>query len=63
VGRARIIYTPRPEVTSETEATVLAAVYRFVLDCHAKKKGSVPNTADDAKEKNKDDRTDKANMS
>jgi hypothetical protein len=43
------------------EATTLVAVYRFVLDCHAKKKGTVP-TADDAKEKNKDDRADKAGM-
>ena len=27
----RLIYTPRPDATPETEAAALSAVYRFVL--------------------------------
>jgi len=33
----KIVYTPRPDTTLETEFNALAAVYRFILDCHAKK--------------------------
>lgn len=33
-----ITYGPRHDATSQGERTQLAAVYRFVLDCHAKKK-------------------------
>jgi hypothetical protein len=37
---ARTIYTPLPDVTPETEALALAAVYRFLLfDRHDGKKG------------------------
>ncbi len=32
MGSSRITYTPRPDATPETEAEVLAAVYRFLLD-------------------------------
>ena len=45
-----ITYTPRPDATPESEISTLAAAYRFILDCHAKKKGGVPSTADNAKE-------------
>ena len=31
----RIIYTPRPGTTPESELNVLACVYRFVLERHA----------------------------
>ncbi len=41
----RIIYRQRPDATPETEAAALAAVYRFLLDQHAGKKGGVPSTA------------------
>ena len=51
----RITYTPRPDATLESEALVLASVYRFILDCHAKKKGGVSTTADDAKGESKDE--------
>ena len=34
---SRITYTPRPDATPEAELNVLANVYRFILDCHAKK--------------------------
>jgi hypothetical protein len=54
VDSARIIYTPRPDITPESEATALAAVYKFVLDCRAKKKGR-PTTSgpDDAERESK----------
>ncbi len=55
MNASRIIYRPRPDATPETEVATLAAAYRFVLDCYAKKRGGVPSTADDAKEI-KDDR-------
>jgi hypothetical protein len=32
-----VIHTPRPDTTPEAGLNALAAVYRFVLDCHAKK--------------------------
>jgi hypothetical protein len=32
-----IAYAPRPDVLSEAELSTLAAVYRFVLDCHKKR--------------------------
>jgi hypothetical protein len=38
VSSTYIVYTPRPDATPETEAAVLAAVYRFLIDCHAKNK-------------------------
>ena len=33
---ARIVYTPHPDATPETEASALASAYRFLLDRHAK---------------------------
>jgi len=35
--RARIVYTPHPDVTAETEAAALARVYRYILRCHEEK--------------------------
>ena len=32
----RITYIQRPDATPEAESNVLANVYRFILDCHAK---------------------------
>jgi hypothetical protein len=51
----RIIYTPRPDATPESEATALGAVYKFVLDCHAKKKGGPAKTALDDRKGLEDD--------
>ncbi len=34
-----ILYSPRVNATPQTELDSLAAVYRFVLDSHAKKQG------------------------
>jgi hypothetical protein len=37
-----IAYTSRPDATPGAEVNVLASVYRFILDCHAKKKAVEP---------------------
>ncbi len=46
-----VAYVPSPDVTPEAEISALASVYKFVLDCHAKKNAaSVTSTdGDDAK--------------
>ena len=46
----RIVYTPRPNATPEGELNALASVYRFILDCNAKKKAARLGDSDDAKE-------------
>ncbi len=45
---SRITYAVRPDTTPETEAAALAAVYRFLLDQHAKKKAA-PTSGPDAR--------------
>jgi hypothetical protein len=35
--RASVLYEPRSDTTPEAELNALANVYRFILDCHAKK--------------------------
>jgi hypothetical protein len=42
---ARITYTPRPDATPEGELNALAACFRFILDCHAKKEADGPRQA------------------
>jgi hypothetical protein len=44
----RMTYTPRPDATPEAELNVLASVYRFILDCHAKKMAAEPDGCNDA---------------
>ena len=34
----RIVYRPRPDAAPEAEREALAHVYRFVLDCQAKRR-------------------------
>jgi len=43
-----IIYTQRADTTAETELNALAAVYRFILDCHVKKMATEPDSRNDA---------------
>jgi hypothetical protein len=45
-----ITYTPRPDVSSEGELNALTTVYRFILNCHAKKNaaGVTSTNGDDA---------------
>lgn len=45
-----VTYTPRPDATPEGELNALASVYRFILDCNAKKKAARLGDPDDAKE-------------
>jgi hypothetical protein len=42
MDRPRVTYTPRSDATPEGELNVLANVYRFILDCHAKKMAAEP---------------------
>jgi hypothetical protein len=51
----RITYTSRPDATPQAELNVLANVYRFILDCHAKKKGGPAKTALDDRKGLEDD--------
>jgi hypothetical protein len=44
----RITYISHPDATPEAELNVLANVYRFILDCHAKKIAAEPDSCDDA---------------
>ena len=44
-----VTYTPRPDATPEGELTALAAVYRFILEAHARKKAAAPSGQDDGK--------------
>ena len=48
MGRPSITYAPRSEATPEAELNVLANVYRFILDCHAKKMAAEPDSCNDA---------------
>ena len=45
----KIAYSPRLDPTPESELNALASIYKFILDCHAKKEGR-PTTSgpDDA---------------
>jgi hypothetical protein len=47
MSSSRIIYTPRPEATPEAELHALATVYRFIVDCHAKKMAAEPDGRND----------------
>jgi hypothetical protein len=48
VIEARVVYRVRPDATPEAELKALAAVYRFILDCHARKEAVRPDGPDDA---------------
>ena len=45
----RVTYQPRSDVTPESELGALVAVYKFVLEAHARKKAAAPSGQDDAK--------------
>ena len=47
--KASVVYEPRPDATPEAELNVLANVYRFILDCHAKKEAAHPAAPNEAK--------------
>lgn len=48
----RLTYAPLREATHETEISALASVYRFVLDCRAKKEAAPESRPDAGKEIN-----------
>jgi hypothetical protein len=48
VNSPRFTYTSRPDATPEAELSALAAVYRFILDSHAKKMAAEPDSCSDA---------------
>ena len=49
-AKPKVIYSPRTDDTLNSELNALVAVYRFILDCHAKKEGGPAMAApDDAK--------------
>jgi hypothetical protein len=48
VAEATVSYAPRPDATAEAEISALANVYRFVLDCRAKKEATRPGSPNDA---------------
>ena len=41
--KARAVYTPRPDTTPEGELNALAAIYKFLLDNHAKNPAAGPS--------------------
>ena len=48
MNSTHITYTSRLDATLEAELAVLANTYRFVLDCHAKKKAVEPASEPDS---------------
>ncbi len=46
----RITSTSRPDATPEAELNVLANVYRFILDCHSRKKRAAGMTSTDSED-------------
>jgi hypothetical protein len=45
VAKPSIVYRPREEATPEAELKALAAIYKFVLGCHAKKEDAPKDAA------------------
>lgn len=41
----RIVFSPCPDAAPKAELEALAAIYRFVIDCHAKKEGATNDAA------------------
>jgi hypothetical protein len=49
MSSAPLNYTPRPDTAPERERDALAAIYRFILDCHVKKEAAHPAASNEAK--------------
>jgi hypothetical protein len=47
VDKPRIAYAPRANALAKTEIAVLANIYKFALDCHAKREATRPSSPDD----------------
>ena len=50
MSSSRLSYATHPDTPAEAELSVLANVYRFALDCRARKEATRPGSPDDAKE-------------
>ena len=49
MDKPSISYAARPDATPETEIFAVANVYKFALDCHAKKKAAPKSRPNDAR--------------
>ncbi len=49
-----IAYAPHPDTKPEAQVSALANIFRFVLDCHAKKEATRPGSPDDGTEVKED---------
>jgi hypothetical protein len=47
MSSTRIAYSQRPDVTPETEVSVLAAIYKLAINSHARKEATRPGSPDD----------------
>jgi hypothetical protein len=54
MSSARIAYSQLPDAGPEAELSAVANVFRFVLDCHAKKEATRPGSPDDGTEVKED---------
>jgi hypothetical protein len=56
MSEPRTAYTAHRDATAEIEHSTLAHIYKFVLDCHAKKEAAPDSRPEDAR-KDQDART------
>ena len=54
MSSSRIAYATRSDTTAESEISTLVNVYRYVLNCPAKKEATRTGSPDDAKGSNND---------
>jgi hypothetical protein len=51
MAEPKVVYSPRPDATPESERSTLMAVYRYLIfECQASEKGARPGAPDAAKE-------------
>jgi hypothetical protein len=55
MSSAHITYSQRPEASAKNEFTALANVYRFVLDCRAKREAAPRQSRPDDPERRSDE--------
>jgi hypothetical protein len=51
VSEPLVTYEPRPDTKPESERATLAAVYRFIIDCHATRRPPKSRPSDGTKVK------------
>jgi hypothetical protein len=56
----RVVYSPRPDTTPETELSILAAIYRFAVACHPQERGRLPDKSGPDAGKEIDERSGKS---